>query len=284
MMVALAALVPLIVVTTLVRLGRAFWRARRGPDLAGVLLAVACRHLPADRAHWGAAMRTELACIDSAAGRRRFAIGAIRAIATARLMGRRKPRPGVILILAAATACAGLTAAVLLSYPGLRGDPHVPLVITILAVTLGGYTALAAGIADVGTVATTIRRWGVLVGGAIAVTWFVFATAWWHLHGAPLAVAVLLPMLAAAITARTTGSTRAGATMATWSGLIGGAAVFIAVTIDTLATATDPSAGNRTAAVGEDFAVSVLLLLLIPCLTVVAGTAGAIVGRASRSR
>ena len=39
MMVALAALMPVIAVTALVRLGRALWRARHGPDLASVLLA-----------------------------------------------------------------------------------------------------------------------------------------------------------------------------------------------------------------------------------------------------
>jgi hypothetical protein len=282
MMVALAALMPLIAVTALVRLGRALWRARHGPDLASVLLAVACRQLPADRAYWGAAMRTELACIDNAAGRRRFAIGAIRATVTARLMGRRKPRPNVTLILAAATACAGLTTVALIRYPGLRALGHVPLVLAILAVTLTGYTALAAATAEVGAFAATIHRCSVLVGGATAATWFVFTAAWWHLHGAPLAAAVLLPMLAAAITARTTGSTRAGVTMATWVGLIGGSAVFIAVTIDALATAGSPNVGSRTAGVGEGLAIAVLLLLLIPCFTVVAGTAGAIVGRRSR--
>jgi hypothetical protein len=244
-MVGLAALMPLIVLTVLVRLGRALWRARNGPDLASILLAVACRYLPADRGYWGAAMRTELACIDSAGGRRRFAIGAISATMTARFMGRRKPRPSVILILAAVTACTALTAAMLISYPDLRSDPQVPLVLAILAATLAGYTALASGMPDVGAVAATIQRCSIPLGGAIAVTWFVFITARWHLHSTPLAVAVLLPMLAGAITARTTGSIRAGVIMATWAGLIGAIAVFIAVTIDALATATGQDVSNR---------------------------------------
>ncbi|HEY2790807.1 MAG TPA: hypothetical protein VGJ28_00535 [Micromonosporaceae bacterium] len=275
---------PLVILAALLRLGRSLWRARHGSDLASILLAVACRQLPADRAQWGAAMRTELACIDGVAGRRRFAIGAIRATVTARLMGRRKPRPNVVLILTAATICIGLAAAVMISYPILRGSPHVPLVLAILAVTLFGYTMLAAAMADVSVVAVTIQRWSIPVGGAIAATWFLFTTAWWHQHGAPLVVAVLLPMLAAAITARTTGSARAGVTMAAWAGLIGGTAVFIAVTIDALATAVGPSATSRAAGVGESLAISVLLLVLIPCLTVVAGTAGASVGRTRRDR
>jgi hypothetical protein len=283
MMVALAALVPLVVLTALVRLGRALWRARHGPDLASILLAVACRQLPADRAIWGAAMRTELACIEGAAGRRRFAVGAIRATVTARLMGRRRPRPSVVLILAAVTACAGLAAAVLVSYPDLRASAHIAPVLATLAATLIGYPVLAAGIADVGAVAATIRWWSIPVGGAVAVTWFVFTTAWWHLHGTPLAVAVVLPMLAGGITAHATGSTRAGITMATWAGLVGGLAVFIAVTIDALAT-TGPNTGSRTAEVGEGLAISVLFLILVPCLTVVAGTAGAVVGRGRRKR
>ena len=104
-------------------------------------------------------------------------------------------------------------------------------------------------------------------------TWFMFAAAWWHLHGAPLAAAVLLPMTAGAITACATGSTRAGVAMATWVGLIGGIAVFLAVTIDALATAA-PNVGSRTAG-WRRLAIAVLLRLLVPCLTVVAGAAGA---------
>jgi uncharacterized integral membrane protein len=162
------------------------------------------------------------------------------------------------------TACTGLAAAVLVGNPNLRGYPHVPLVLAILATALTGYTALAAAhTVDVDTTATTIRRWSVPVGAAIAMTWFVFANAWWHLHGAPLGVAVLLPMTAGAISARATGTTRAGVNMATWAGMIGGFTVFLAVTIEGLASAA-PHVGDRTSRIGEDLAISSMLLVLIP--------------------
>lgn len=279
MIVALVVLVPLIVLAALMRLVRALWHARHGRDFATIVLAVTCRHLPADRADWGDAMCTELACIDNAAERRRFAIGGLAATVTARLMGRRTARPSLILVLAGVTTCTVLTAVVLIGYPSLRGSPHVPLTLAVLAATLAGYTALAAArTADVGTVATTIRRWSVLVGCAIAVTWFVFTTAWWHLHSAPLGVAVLIPMIAGAIAARATGSTRAGVTMSTLAGLIGGIIVFIAQTIEALATSAGSGDGSRTSEVGEGLAISLLFLLLVPCLTVVAGTIGAVIG------
>lgn len=285
MMVALAALVPLILLTALARLGRNIWRARQGLDLAGILLTVVCRYLPADRAQWGAAMRTELACIDNAAQRRGFAFGAIRATVTARLMGRRQRRTSV-LVLAAVTICSGLTAAVLISYPGLRSLPHVPLVIAVLAITLGAYTAMLVGTSGVAVVAppAMIRWCSIFAGGATTATWFVFITAWWDLHGAPLAAAVLLPILAGAITARTTGSIRTAVTMATRTGLIAGIGVFITVTIYALATVPGTNSDVRTAAMGEGLAMSALLLLLVPCLTVVAGTAGAVIGISRRNR
>jgi hypothetical protein len=154
----------------------------------------------------------------------------------------------------------------------------------MLAATLVGYLAVAVATTDVGPFASTMHRWSILVGGATAATWFAFTAAWWHLHGAPLAAAALLPMLGSAIAARTTGSTRAGITMATWAGLIGGTAVFIAATIDALATAGDASASSRTAQVGEGLAIAALLLLLVPCATVVAGTAGAILARIHHNR
>ena len=275
MLVGLAILVPLVVLAMLVRLGRALWRARLGRDLAAILLTVACQQLPAGRSEWGEAMRTELACIDMAADRRRFAIGALRATTTARLMGRSTPRPSLILVLAGVTACIGLAAAVLVGNPDLRGYPHVPLVLAVLATALAGYTTVAAAhTVDVDATATTIRRWSVPVGAAIAMTWFIFANAWWHLHSAPLGVAVLLPMTAGAISARATGSTRAGVAMATWAGMIGGITVFLAVTIDGLASVA-PHVASRASWIGEDLAISSMLLVLVPCLTIVAGAAGA---------
>jgi hypothetical protein len=266
----------------LVRLVRALWRARDGADFSATVLAVACRLLPADRAYWGEAMRTELACIESTTARRRFATGAIRATMTARLIGRRQARPDVIAILAATTACAALVAATFISVPGLRDLHHVSLMLAVLAAALASYAVLIVATTDAGGGAPAIRRWTTSAGFAIAATWIVFATAWWNLHGTPLAVAVLLPMLAAALTTRTTGSTRAGITMATRMGLIGGILVFLAATVITLATAGSPDPGRRAATVGEGLAVSTLLLLLVPCLTAVAGAAGALIARAIR--
>lgn len=49
-------------------------------DLAGRALAVAVRLLPGHRRDWGQAMRAELAAVDGARARRRYALGCVRAV------------------------------------------------------------------------------------------------------------------------------------------------------------------------------------------------------------
>jgi hypothetical protein len=50
----------------------------------------------------------------------------------------------------------------------------------------------------------------------------------------------------------------------------------IGIMIDGIATVA-PNTGNRAAVMGEGLAISSMLLLLVPCLTIVAGRAGAVI-------
>jgi hypothetical protein len=73
------------------------------PDAVGSLLAAAVRLLPAGRRDWGAAMRAELAAIESGPARWAFAAGCVRVVATRPAVLRRAGYP---LLMAGALAAA----------------------------------------------------------------------------------------------------------------------------------------------------------------------------------
>lgn len=300
MIISLVIALPLIAAYLLVRLARAVATARREPgaDGASAVLALACRRLPADRAGWGQAMLAELDSVDGRAARWRFALGAAFAAVGARITGPLTGRPSLTLALAGIAACAGLTVAALITYPALLGSRQLPLFLAVLTVVLAGYAVLAVARArDTSPGASAARRQGMLAGLLLGATWFVFDTAWWNLHGRPLVLAVIVPLLAGVAAARRAGGLRAGLTSVTWAGLVAGLAVFIANTVDALATAHSSGDASRlpgyihsgitgSAAywTGEGLAISLLFLLLIPSVTIILGSLGAVIGNALRSR
>ncbi len=208
MIIPQVIVLPLALAYLLVRLARAVRTVRTearadGADGASTVLAVACRGLPADRIGWGQAMRSELASIDGPAARRRFALGAVFAAFRARIAGPLTGRPSLALALAGVAACAGLTVAALIAYPALLGSGKLPLFLTVLAVALAGYAALAVARArDARPGARAARRQGMLTGVLLGAIWFAFDAAWRNLHGLPLILAAVVPVLAGAIAAR----------------------------------------------------------------------------------
>ena len=83
----------------------------------------------------------------------------------------------------------------------------------------------------------------------------------------------------------------------TWAGLIAGLTVFIGNAIDAFATAGSSGdatrlpgyadsgiSGSAAYWMGEGLAISLLFLLLIPCVTIILGTPGAVIGDTLRPR
>ncbi|HEV7650410.1 MAG TPA: hypothetical protein VGP26_19865 [Actinophytocola sp.] len=290
MVISVAVVLALLCTYGLVRTVRAVAEARRGSpgDPARALLTLACRRLPADRVDWGRAMIAELDNLDHAAARWRFALGGVRAATLARLTGRGTGHPGVTMLMLGILACAGLVVTALVAYPALRADRKIPLFLAAMVVILAGYAGLARARArDMSAESAAARRYGLIGGSILAIAWVVAATAWWHLHSAPFVLAVLAPIAAGGFVARFHGR-RAGIASVVWAGLTAGLAVFITLAIDAFATAAGPYDASQLAEyahsdsttiaaywMGEDLAVSLALLLLIPCLTVVAGALGA---------
>lgn len=295
MVIAVAMVLALLCGYGLFRTVRVVAEARRGSpgDPARTLLAVACHRLPADRVDWGRAMIAELDGLagldglDDAAARWRFALGGARAATLARLTGRGTGQPGVTMLMLGIVVCAGLVVTALIAYPALRVNPKIPLFLVVLIVILAGYAGLArARSRDTGVDAITARHYGLISGPILAVAWVVAATAWWHLRSGPFVLAVLAPVAIGGFVARSHGR-RAGVASVVWAGLAAGLVVFSTLAVDAFATAAGPYDAGQLAEyahsdattisaywMGEDLGVSLALLLLIPCLTVVTGALG----------
>jgi hypothetical protein len=266
-------------------------RALEG-DAATAVLALACKHLPADRAEWGRAMRTELACVDGRAARWRFALGGVRAALSARLFGRLTGQPGMSVVVIGALVCAGLVVAALATYPSLLGERKLPLLLGVLTVVLLGYTLIASAWVRNNTPAVHgARATGLIAGVVLGVVWLVFAAAWWNLHGWPLVAAVVLPVVAGGYFARSTGGALTAMKALTWPALVAGLVVFVGSAIDAFVTAGGPydtgqldefhHSGYTSLAgywMGEDLAVAAMLLIVVPCLTLAVGSIGAVIG------
>jgi hypothetical protein len=211
-------------------------RVGDGGDRAAGVLALAVRSLPADRAEWGRAMLGEL---DEAQGswvRWRFSLGCARAAIALRLRASLggSHRDGALVrtaVLGAVAASLALAGYGLVRYP-LRGagGGFWPAVLALLAVLLG-YVACALGLSRGMTRGAVLaRRYGLLGGVAVGLSWLavIFPTAplrQWVL--APLAVALLVPASAAVLTRRATRDAKAARAAGTWCGLVGGLLVFV---------------------------------------------------------
>lgn len=276
MIIGIAVVFTVLFVLSLARLTWIVRAARRSgaPDIPAALLAVACHDLPEDRVGWGAAMAAELDSVRGRAARWRFALGGARAATVVRLAGRLAGQPILATVWIGAAVCEGLAVAAVIRYPGLHAEPKITLFAVVLTVVLAAYILLATARArDSSAAAESARRFGLATGIVLALVWFVFAAAWWNLHGVPMLVGLVIPVIAGAVSARST----------IWAALVAGLAVFIAMTADAFATAGRPSA-LAAHWMGEDLGAALLLLIFIPALTIAFGMVGRLVGMMIRPR
>jgi hypothetical protein len=293
MTLGLVGLSAVVILVGLVWIVRAVLRMRTHQgDGSTALLSWACERLPPERADWGRAMCSELACIDRRSDRWRFALGGLRAAATARLVGRLAGRPSATAIICGAFGCTGLTVATFAIYPEVLAERKLPLLLTVLASVLVGYVVLALAQAPVAGAPSGRVRWTSLVSGVVlGVLWIVFATAWWNLHGWPMIAAIVIALLPGAYAARTSGGRAAGIRTVTATGLIAGLVGFVGLAVDAFATAHGPYDASQVdqfthtgyvnpAAywMGEGLATAVMMLLFIPVLTILVGSLGAVAG------
>ena len=194
-------------------------------DLAGRYLGVVIRLLPAGHRQWGEAMRAELAAIESAAERRRFALSCTRAALSARANARVRTQQEVAL------AAALLLLAAALALTGAIG-PTIPALATLTALAWLARRRGALGPVRPGRVAGTVRAAGFALPCSFLLVEAVQGGASGLLqpdhHGR--LVTLVLTFLAAAFLAITADRSRlgdavlsAGAT----AGLVAGAAAFV---------------------------------------------------------
>lgn len=126
--------------------------------VAGRLLSWAVRLLPAGRREWGQAMQAELAEIEAAAARRRFALGCIRVVLAQPALISQVGSPVLVAgVLAVAVALAsGIT------YPALRGALIALAVILVVCSWLGR----RFGPVGAGRAARVVRAGGYAIIGA----------------------------------------------------------------------------------------------------------------------
>jgi hypothetical protein len=233
--IALATLVVARLAPAAVRILRAA-RVDDSRDRAAVVLALAIRSLPAGRTDWGRAMLGELDEAQGSWARWRFSLGCAKAVTALRIresLGG-SHRDGAFVrtvVLGAVAAALALGGYGLLRYPLLgTGDGSWAAVLTLLAVLLG-YVVCALGLSRGMTPGAVVaRRYGLLGGVAIGVSWLVviFPTAplkeWVF---APLAIAMLGPASVAALTRHATRDAKAASAAGMWCGLVGGLVVFV---------------------------------------------------------
>ena len=269
-------------------------RTSGGRDRAAVVLSLAIRGLPDDRADWGQAMRGELDEAHGARARWRFSLGCVNAVVALRVRASLggSHRDGAVartVVVTAVAAALALGAYGLVRYPLLRAS--WPAVLLLLAVLLG-YVSCALGLSrGMAPRAVVARRYGLLGGVAIGAAWLVvlFPTAplkeW---VAAPLAIVMLGPASVAALAARATRDARAATGAAMWCGLAGGLIVFVIwVTATYLhdGSPLDPqlirdfhasgAPDLTTYAVSDNLGSALGMLVIIPTIALAAGSLAA---------
>lgn len=259
-------------------------------DLPGVLLRAWVSMLGAARRDWGHAMSAELAQLEGRRTRWQFALGCMRSIAFA------MPPAGTQRMIAAgalgaAATSVGVVAVALVRYPGLVTGGRTWVVLGAFAAVLLAYL-LAALILGARLVDGRLLVVAVVAGTAIAASWLAVGLDASMGGPAPLGSVLLglgaLVAVAAGwlVTARA-GSGPAGAVGLGLTALVAGFALFLPWAGATVATAGRPyDAGLlrdfrtsgapdlATYAVNDSLGAGLMLLLLVPLVTLVAGLLG----------
>jgi hypothetical protein len=258
-------------------------------DAPSKLLAWAVSGLPADRAQWGDAMFGELEHLRKPRQRWRFAVGC--AGAALLLPSRRADSAGLAARLVAATALAGagLVAFGLRRYPAILAQGGTWSVLAIFVTVLAGYTLVSAILVRRGPVASP----GLAGGFGLAAVWAVAGIAA-VTHSSQPAYSLLLlaiPIASLAVGVAAAGRNRTSAVrqqVVVLSAVVAGLVLFLVLAGDTLLTAGGPyDAGQirdfpgsglpdlATYAVSDNLGSAMMLLLLVPVVTAVIGSAAA---------
>jgi hypothetical protein len=204
---------------------------RSGRDPADRLLAGAVALLPAGRREWGQAMRAELAGIEVAGERGRFALGCVRVVAT---------QPAVLRGAGYPLLMAGVLVAILvwtstIGYAPLRWGLVAGVLVLATVSWLGRRPGVFGPVGD-GWAARLVRSGGYLLVGAMAVGFYVSARsngnpAEQARYGVPIFTVVLTVYLLGflAVTARRAAATSRVLTAAAAAG--GGAAALWAAAV-----------------------------------------------------
>jgi hypothetical protein len=299
----------LFVLALLILIGTLFFpaavRALRRPgegkgDRARLLLAVAVRGLPSDRAGWAQAMLFELDQVEGLRERWRFSLGCGWAVARLRV---RSTEPGGALlrvyVLGGAAVSLALVGYGLVRYPELRSEPNVAGAMSVFLATLFLYAAIAILLSrGVTRQAFAARRYGLVGGIAVAVGWLLGMHPPSALKGwviLPLLVALLGPCVVAAVAACRSRDSGTGIRAALWSGIVGGLTVFIIWVTTTYTNDGGPydaglvrdfhTSGARdlaTYAVSDNLGSGLVLLLMVPTVALALGSVSARIAAATR--
>lgn len=262
------------------------------------VLAVAVQRLPSERAEWGRAMLAELTGVHGARARWRFSLGCARTALALSLRARmtvpgRGDRAVRAIVLGAVAAAIALAAYGLVRYPGLRTGSGVWSAVAAFLIIVAVYAFLALVLArGMSEHARTARRYGLVAGLGTGMAWLLIiapAAISKSVVFLPLAVALLGPVVVAALAGRASRDSRTATAAALWSGLIGGLLVFVVWVAATYSDDGRPydaqmlrdfnRSGSRDLvayAISDNLGAALGLLVIIP---VVALALGSLTGR-----
>ena len=275
-------------------------RSAADGDHARLVLVIAVRGLPADRADWGQAMLVEFDRVEGRRARWQFSLGCL--WASTRIRSQSLEPGGALLravVLGSAAIAFALVGYGLVHYPGLRSEPNVWGAMILFVATLLIYTAIAVFLSrGKSHRSVAARRYGLAGGLAVGVGWLLgieppsVVKGWVFL---PLVIALLGPAIVAAVAGRSSDDSRTGTLAALWSGLVGGLTVFIVWVTVTYANAGGPydsglirdfhKSGARDLAaygVSDNLGSGLVLLLLIPTVALALGSLAARLSTAAR--
>jgi hypothetical protein len=266
-------------------------RAEAGRDRAARALALAVRGLPAERADWGDAMSAELAGVRGARARWSFSLGCARTAVGMRMRAAvlAHDRGGAGLrssVLAAIAASVVLALYGPVRYPGLRTGDSSFAFLAFLAIMLAYGVAALSLSRGRAPAAATARRCGVAGGLAVGSGWLlIFLPVSKAFFFVPLAVALVAPIVVAALAGYSSQDAGVGRAAALWSGLVGALLVFIAYVTVTYAGDGRPydaqtlrdfhASGARdlvTYAVADDLGGALSMLVIIPVVALALGS------------
>jgi len=248
-------------------------------------------------------MRADLEHIRGRRSRWRFGLGC--ALATGRIRtrlsvtARDRERASLRVVLACGGAVVALAAVGLARYPQPLAGHGTSAAVAAFAALLVVYAIAGLALSrDATRPGWTARRYGVAAGAVTGVAWFLLLAPpgplkQWAL--AAVAVALLGPVCAAALAARSARRVSAGTGAALWSGLVGGPVAFAVWMTAAYARDGRPydagllrdfhrsgASHLATYAVRNAFATALILLALIPLVALAFGPLGARVARATR--